>query len=265
MNLFAFLARAAVTQLRVLRTILVRDTRTRFGGKGGSFTYLVAIGLPLGHLLCLMLVPIFLHPSSPIGSEFAVFAATGVLPYILSLYPSRMMMLCLNDNAPLLQFPIVRPPDLIMARAAMEIVVALTVAMILLLLLYVANYEVVPVDSAEATAAIFSAIYFGVSVGFVSAVLLRLTPAWMFIQIGTMLSLYVSSGAFFLVRNLPASVRELISYNPLFHCVEWLRLAYFAGYGDEMLSRQYLLGVSTALVLFGMLLERLVRPRLLVT
>jgi len=262
MGLFEFFTRAAAVQFRVLRAILLRDTRTRFGGRGGSFTYFFAIGLPLSHVFGLMLVPVAFTVTTPLGTDFAVFAATGVLPYILCLYPSRMTMLCLVENKPLLAFPVVKPPDLIVARAMMEIVLAFSVTCVFLLLLYAANFDVVPADRAEATAAILGTIFFGISFGFASAVLLSLVPAWLFVHIILTIGMYIACGAFFLVRNVPTSIRDLIWYNPLFHCVEWLRLAYFAGYGGEMLSRSYLVGFSTVLLLAGMLGERLLRGRI---
>lgn len=264
MGQLKFFLRTAAVQVRVLRAVLLRDTRTRFGGRGGSFTYLMAIGLPLLHLFGLMLIPLAFTKVTPLGSDFAVFAATGVLPYILCLYPSRMTMLCLVENRPLLAFPVVKPPDLIVARALMEIAVALSVTLLFLLLLYAANYAVVPVNAAEATAAILGTIFFGISMGFASAIMMSLVPAWLFVHILLLIGMYLTCGAFYLVREMPAPIREFISYNPLFHCVEWLRLAYFAGYGGDMLSRSYLLGVATVILMAGMLGERLLRGRVVI-
>ncbi len=263
MALFEFYLEATAVQIRVLRAVLMRDTRTRFGGRAGSVTYLIVVGLPLLHLSGLMLIPVVFSKGTPLGPDFAVFAATGVLPYILCLYPSRWTMLSLVENRPLLAFPVVSPPDLIIGRALLEVVVALTVTLIFLLVLYAAGFEVVPIDAAEATAAILSTIFFGVSLGFVSAVMLSLLPAWLFVHILLTICMYITSGALFLVRDLPPFIRDLIWYNPLFHCVEWLRLAYFAGYGGDMLSKSYLLGFATALLFAGTLGERLLRGRIM--
>jgi capsular polysaccharide transport system permease protein len=247
-------------QIRVLRALLLRDTRARFGA--GFFGYLVAIGIPFIHLVCLMILPLIVDQIAPIGTDYALFVATGVLPYILCLYPARMTMLCLADSASLLGFPIVKPLDVIAARAILEIAVALTVTVLFLLVLLVIGIEVVPHDHAEATAAILSTIYLGVSIGTISAILLRVARTWLFIQIGLLILMYVTSGTFFWSRSLPAEIRQIIWYNPLFHCVEWMRLSYYEGYGDELLSRHYLLGVSTGILFASVLLERLIRGRL---
>ena len=265
MRLLRFYVKAATAQVRVLRAIILRDTRTRFGGAGGSLTYFVAIAIPLLHLLSLMVIPLAFTRTTPLGSNYALFAATGVLPYILCLYPSRMTMLAISDNAALLAFPAVKPPDLIIGRALMEIVVALTVIAIFLIILVAGDVDVWPPDPAEATVAVLVTIYFGVSLGFISAVLLRLSPGWVFVHLLLIIVMYIGSGAFFLARSVPAQIRELMWFNPLFHCVEWLRSAYFVGYGQDMLSKSYVLGFSTVLLLAGLLGERLVRGRLVMS
>lgn len=256
---FDYFARAAGQQLRVLQAVLRRDTRTRFGGGGRSFTLVLAIGVPLGHLFGLMMVPFALPHVTPLGTDYAVFAATGALPFILSLYPSRMIMLSLVENRPLLAFPVVKPPDLVWARAAMDIVIAFSVTLLFLAILSLAGFDMMPFDVAEATAAFAATIGFGVSLGFVSAVIMAIFRPWLFVHIVLMIGLHLASGALFLVRDLPESVRDVIWFNPLFHCVEWVRFAYFGGYGDEFLSRSYLLGFTLLLLLLGMLLERFVR------
>jgi capsular polysaccharide transport system permease protein len=247
-------------EARVIRALVLRDTRARFGS--GFFGYLVAIGIPFVHLLGLMAVPLLANQIAPLGTDYALFAATGVLPYILCLYPARMIMLCLVDSAPLLGFPIVKPLDVIIARALLEIVIAFTVTALFLLVLFALNIEVLPFDAAEATGAVVSTIYLGVGIGSISAILFKIVRPWMFIQIGLLILMYLASGAFFLPRLLPEDIRGFIWFNPLFHCVEWLRLSYYEGYGEELLSKQYLLGFSTALLLVAMLFERLIRGRL---
>jgi capsular polysaccharide transport system permease protein len=248
-------------QLRVVRALVLRDMRARFGA--GFISYLVAIGIPLIHLLGLMVVPLFANQIAPIGTDYGLFAATGVLPYILCLYPARMMMLCLVDSGPLLSFPAVKPLDVIWARALLETAVAFTVTLCFLFFLVLADIEVLPHNAAEATAAILSTIYLGIGLGFVGAIVFKLFRAWMFVQLLIVIVMYLTSSAFILPRLLPEEVRDIIWFNPLFHCVEWMRLAYYEGYGEDLLSRSYLLGFSSVLFAVGMLSERLIRGRLM--
>lgn len=252
---------ASAVQARVIRALVLRDMRSRFGA--GFISYLVAIGIPLIHLLGLMVVPLLANQIAPIGTDYGLFAATGVLPYILCLYPARMLMLCLVDSSPLMSFPAVKPLDIIWARALLETVVAFTVTLCFMLFLLLLDIDVWPHDLAQATAAILSTIYLGIGLGFVGAIVFKMFRAWMFLQLLIVIVMYLTSSAFILPRLLPEEIRAAIWFNPLFHGVEWMRLAYYEGYGEDYLSRSYLLGFATVLFATGMLYERLIRGRLI--
>jgi capsular polysaccharide transport system permease protein len=256
-------ASAIASQVRVIYALILRDMRTRFGR---SFLgYLVAIAFPLTHLLVLTASHVAIKRIAPVGTDHALFIATGILPYILCFYPARMIMLCIVQNHPLLAFPIVKPLDIMFARAALEVVIAFTVTIIYLLVLLTSDVEAVPLDAVEATAAILSTIFLGVGIGMLSAILYKLTRAWLAIQIGTMILLFASCGAFFVPTALSEEIRNILWYNPLLHSVEWLRLAYYEGYGEEMLSRQYLISVAVALFFISILGEKAIRGRIMMS
>jgi capsular polysaccharide transport system permease protein len=254
---------ALAVQIRVIYALILRDMCTRFGRT--FLGYIIAIAFPLTHLLALTASHVAIKQITPVGTDHALFIATGVLPYILCLYPARMIMLCIGQNHPLLAFPIVKPLDIALARAVLEVVIAFTVTIIYLLILLAADVEVIPLDFIEATAAILSTIFLGVSFGLLSALLYKLMRAWLAMQIAILILLFASSGAFFVPTTLPEKIRDILWYNPLLQSVEWLRLAYYEGYGDEMLSRGYLLSVATSLFFTSILGERAVRGRIMMS
>jgi capsular polysaccharide transport system permease protein len=248
-------------QLRVIYALILRDTRTRFGRTFGGWVIMVV--WPLTHGLLLMSGYYILHRVAPVGTDVSVFVGTGVLPYIICLYPARMMMMSLAQNQPLLNFPIVKSADIIIARGALEIINSLWVISLLCVIMYIAGIDFMPQRPEEAMLAILATIYFGFAIGFISAVFYKLARAWLGIQIGLFALMYISSGAFFVPAVLPPVVRDIIWYNPLFHAVEWLRSAYYEGYGNGMLNREYLLGCATMILFIGMLAERGVRGKLM--
>lgn len=245
----------------VIRALVLRDIRTRFGA--GFVSYLVAVGYPLSHLLALMIFPVLANRVAPLGTDYALYAATGVLPYILCFYPARMLHLCIVECGPLLGFPIVKPLDVLFARAVLETVVAFTVTILFLGVLFLFGLDIFPYDPAQATAAIMSTIFLGIAIGFIGAILFKLARAWFFVQIVLMIMMYVTSGAFFMPRMLSPELRYYLFFNPLFHSVEWLRLAYYKGYGDELLNRGYLLGYSLVLFAIALISERAIRGRMM--
>lgn len=244
-------------QARVVKALMLRDMRTRFGRT--LFGYVVIIGWPLSHLLILMSVYLLLRSMVPIGTSPAVFFATGVLPYILFLYPSRMIMLSIVQNSPLLYFPIVKSFDIILARGLLEAVTAFWVTAIFCFILILFRVDITPIFPEEALRAIFATIYLAFSLGFFSAVLYKIFRAWLVVHIVVIIGLYLTSGALFLPSALPDTVQYYLSFNPLLHSVEWLRAAYYDGYSYGLLSREYLLSFSTAFLFAGLVAERAMR------
>jgi capsular polysaccharide transport system permease protein len=254
-------AEAITVQARVIGALMLRDMRTRFGRS--FYGYVIIVLWPLTHLLVLMSVYLVVRQAIPIGTSAPVFLATGILPYILCLYPARMIMMSLVQNHPLLYFPVVKSFDVILARGILEIITAFWVIVILCLILFIFNIDFMPVLPEEAILAIAATIYLAFAIGFISAVLYKMIKAWLMIQIVLLIVMYFASGALIMPSALPESVQTFLWYNPLLHSVEWLRSAYYEGYSYGWLSRSYLLGFATALLFAGVLTERAVRGYIL--
>ncbi len=254
---------AIASQARVVKALMLRDMRTRFGRT--LFGYVIIIGWPLSHLLALMTIYLFLRSIIPVGTSPAVFFATGLLPYILFLYPSRMIMMSIVQNQPLLYFPIVKSFDVILARGLLETITSFWVTAVFCFILVLFRVDIVPVYPEEALLAIFATIYLAFSLGFFSAIIFKMFRGWMVVHIVFVIVLYFTSGALFLPSALPDTAQYFLWFNPLLHSVEWLRSAYYDGYSYGMLSKEYLLGFSTALLFMGFVGERAFRGILLQT
>jgi capsular polysaccharide transport system permease protein len=248
-------------QARVVGALVLRDLRTRFGRTFIGSTIVVL--WPLSHLGILMTAYLITRRVIPLGTDATVFVGTGVLPYILFLYPGRMIMLSVLQNKTLLGLPVVKSPDIILARSIVEVVAAFWVTAIFFLILYLCGVEVITHRIEDAILAILATVYLGFSNGWVGAVMYGIVRAWLAAQIGILIGLYLTSGVFFIPTNLPERLRDIIWYNPLLHAVEWLRSAYFDGYGYGMLSRSYLFFAASFILFVGLLLERALRGRLL--
>ena len=248
-------------QFRVVGAIVLRDLRTRFGRT--AFGSLIFVAWPLTHLCFIMAAFLLARRTLPIGTDPAVFVGTGVLPYILCFYPARMIMFALFQNKPLLGLPAVKAPDIILSRCIVEVTAAFWVTALFFLGLYLFGVDVIPHRPNDAVLAILATVYLGFALGWLGAVMYAAVRAWIVVQIGWLLGMYFTSGVFFIPTALPERIRNILWYNPLLHAVEWLRSAYYDGYGYGMLSRTYLL-VSATLILFaGLLIERAIRGRLL--
>lgn len=246
---------------RIFVAVLLRDLRTRFGRS--YISYLVAILWPLSHMLTILLSYVLVHRVAPIGDDPTLFAATGLLPYILCLYPARMITVAVNQNKPLLQFPIIKPNMLIFARATLEILNALIVTATMYAGFYVFGIKFEPNDLFDLFAGICCSIYLGVCIGFLNVVFYSVlgVPA-LIIMILILVGFYLTSGVFLPVAMFPKEAQEWDAYNPLFQSVEWLRTAYY-GTDSPHLDRFYIFFLSTVLLAMGMVGERLIRGRVI--
>ncbi|OYU46886.1 MAG: hypothetical protein CFE31_19370 [Rhizobiales bacterium PAR1] len=253
---------ALTVQARVIGAIMLRDMRTRFGRT--HIGYIIAVIWPLAHAGFILLGFTLANRVAPIGGDPVIFVSTGIVPYIMCFYPSRMMTFSIEHNKALLLFPIVRVYDIILARAILEFLTASLVFVIFSTIVALAfNVDIRPISYVDALFGVLASVYFGVCMGFVSTLLMSLAKIWNALQIIIMLFMYMSAGVLFSPSLVSADVQEWLWYNPLLHCVEWLRSAYFEGYANDFLSKPYVLGVSTLLLFIGLAGERFIRGKIM--
>lgn len=156
-------------------------------------------------------------------------------------------------------FPIVKPVDIMGARAVLEIVGScLMVAMAVIFLLVMGN-DPVPFDIPAAISAFAAALFLAVGVGSVVSVLVMINRMLMTVYSLSMILMYVLSGTLFVVSNLPAPIIKVLSWNPVLHCVEWMRTAYFPSYPTQVLDKGYPIKFALCSLLLGLFLERVLR------
>jgi len=249
-------------QSRVLGALVLRQLRTRFGRT--IFGPILLIVWPLSHALLLLIIFAFIRKAMSFGTDPAIFFATGVLPYILFLYPMRQIMqFSIGANRPLVSIPVIKPLDVLAAQAIVYIIISFWVAVLFMFILYLFGADVMPRRLDEAICAFLATIYLGVAIGCLGGVMFAISKVWIAIQILGGIVMYVLSGALWPPGHYPKQVIAIIWYNPLFHCVEWVRSAYYDDYGYGLLDRGYLLGFATVVLLVTLLLERGLRGYLL--
>jgi capsular polysaccharide transport system permease protein len=174
-----------------------------------------------------------------------------------------MMGYAIEMNKPLFLFPVVHALDIIISRAIIEFLTAFVVIALFWFLAVLAGVDLTPVNLETGAAAVLATVYFAISAGILNTIISSLMKFWHVIFILIMLLMYLTAGVFVLPTSLPENVRDIMWFNPLFQCVEWLRSAYYEGYGDTMLSRSYLLWIATSALFLGLLGERFIRGKLL--
>ena len=249
---------------RIFAASILRDMRTRFGRS--YYSYLLAILWPLSHISIICGVYYMTSKYVPIGDDPAIFVVTGVVPFIFCLYPARFMALTIAQNKPLLQFSIIKPLHLIFARSVLETLSAATVFFVFATMLTLGNIDIMPENIYRAALVIAVTIFLGLGMGSFGVVLGLVHPMVGVTVVVLVISLlYVTSGAFVSYNLFPENVRDVIWFNPLYHCVSILRSAYYEGFDADECSVYYVFFIGGIFWLVYLLGDRVYRGKLLGT
>lgn len=248
-------------QGRILLALMLRDVRTRFFGTALGF--MIAIAWPLSHTFIVLAINTMAGRAAPYGDSAALWFATGLVPFQAFNYTSRFTMMGIGVNKPLLGLPVVKATDILLARGLLEVLNAGVVILATMLIFAVLGIDFVPADPVAALSALGAALLLGFGWGLVNGVIAGMFPFWM-----TGFSLFVivmwfASGVFIVPDALPEVARYWLSFNPALQGVEWMRSAYYEGYGGGVLDKQYMIEFAVLSIAIGLAMERLLRSRIM--
>lgn len=245
-------------QSRILVALIIRDVQTRFFGNALGF--ILAIMWPVSHIFILILINGALGRPSPYGDSAPLFFATGLVPFMCFNYMSRFVALGVLMNKPLIGFPIVKVGDILIARAILEVLNAAVVVIVTVFILTAMGVNVWPPRPIEAMYAMLACFTLGLGFGIVNGVIVGIFPFWFTPFSLFQVILWIASGVVMVPDELPETARYWLSFNPILIGVEWMRSAFYEGYGlNELLDKPYLLGFAAVSILVGLTMERTMR------
>lgn len=252
---------AFASQSRVLLAVMLRNIRTRFFGHGLGF--LIAIAWPIVHTAIVVGLFALGSRTTPVGDSAVLFIATGAIQFMTFSYLSRFMLISVIVNRPLLSFPQVKVLDVLIASAILEILSSCLVLLLFIAIAWTMDVPFQPRDIIEASYAFGAAILLGVGFGLLNGVIALANHMWAVVYSLTVILLWMTSGIYFVADVIPDPYRTILSYHPVLQCTEWMRHAYYEGYGNIVLDRAYVLEFGAIMLCLGLAIERLSRGYLL--
>jgi capsular polysaccharide transport system permease protein len=241
--------RRRFASLRAIAALMLREMSTTYGRHPGG--YLWAILEPVGGILVLTFAFSFLLVNPPLGNSFALFYATGMLPFLIFITLTSRVSQAINFSRPLLAYPAVTWVDALVARAAVSGLTEIMAGTIVIAgILLVEDTRAIPDPTLIAGACGLAALL-GMSVGTVNAYLLTRFPIWQPIWSVLTRPLFVISGIFFTYDALPGALRDWIWYNPLVHVVGIMRAGFYPTYRWDYVSPLFVVVVSMVLLAIG--------------
>jgi capsular polysaccharide transport system permease protein len=240
--------------IRVIAALVLREMTTTHGQS--SLGYLWAILQPIGGIALLAIaISLFLR-APPIGDSFALFYATGVLPFTLFMDVQNSSMRALRANQQLLFYPEVSYLDAIVARFLLNMVTQALVVFLVLCGIVILFGLRVQVDLGLVCASVAITGFLALGIGTVNAVLIHLIPSWAQVWSVLMRPMFIASCIFFVFDDLPHWVQNILWFNPLVHVIGMMRAGVFTTYEGTYVSFAYPLGIAAVSLVVGLLALR---------
>jgi capsular polysaccharide transport system permease protein len=254
-------AEALRSKRNVMKAVILRDMRTRFFNHGLGF--LIVSLWPVAHMLILLMIYSTTGRRTPFGDSLYVFFATGLIPTLAFMYISRFMSFSLLLNRPMIAFPVVTVVDVIFGRAFLEVIAAFITLIFMFTIIYAIGDNPFPWNISEAVSAYLAVLILAVGVGVFTSVIVMFFPFFATMYSLILIVVYLSSGTLFVISSLPEVISKPLSYSPVVHAVEWMRVAYYPTYSTKILDKNYLLGFGISSLFIGLAIERVLRGKML--
>ena len=244
-----------MNQIYVLHALILHDIKSRWFGNGIGWA--LSILWPMVHIV--VIVALNAGRVAPYGSSMILYAAVAVIPYIACNYIGRFMLLGVIMNRAFLQYPIIKPLDLMISRAYLEVVGNFIGVGLVLLGISMMSIDVMPVDVTQAALAWCSSVFLGISFGIFSGTVVMAYPMFNLVYVFLIILVWVTCGIAIDPEVLPVQYGYWLSFNPVLHAVEWMKLAYYPNFHARLLDKSYLLTFGLVCLCAGLVMERTFR------
>lgn len=241
-----------IQHTRVTAALVIREAAARYGNKPGG--YIWAIVDPLAHVLLLTYLWQFIARAPAIGTDFALFFASGYMPFAAYQGMSAFVAGAVKANKNLFSYPVVAPIDAVAARYILQLLTSILVTVIVFA---VCTSEPEHFGNANVEAIVLSflcATLIGVGVGLANIALFNDYP--LYEKVFGLLNrpMFMISGVFFLPDGLPREAHGIVMWNPLVHVIMWFRTGIFPSYRANGLDLEYLALFTGITLMIGMTL-----------
>jgi capsular polysaccharide transport system permease protein len=238
--------------LRAIGALMLREMATSYGRSPGG--YLWAVLEPVAGIALLSAVFAMGFQAPPLGRNFVIFYATGLIPFLIFTTVSGRVGTALLFSRSLLAYPAVTVVDAILARFLLNAATQLLVACLVLGgIVIVFQTQTLP-DPGRIAAGLALAAALALGVGTLNCWMFARIPAWQ--QVWSILTrpLFLVSGVFFTLDSLPEPYRGWLWWNPLTQIAGLVRSGFYPGYRADYASPAYILAVALLPMILGLLM-----------
>ena len=237
---------------RAVFALILREMATRYGRSPGG--YIWAVLEPLGGIVILGFGFSLLVRTPALGTSFLMFFATGFLPFGMYSNLGGAIGRCINFSRALLFYPAVTWLDAVLARFILGVLTETFVMTIILTGLVLTTDTRTVLDINAIVLSVSLAAAMGLGVGLLNCVLFGLFDIWMSVWGILMRPMFLISGILFLYESMPATLQNILWYNPIMHVTGLMRRGFYTTYEASYVSVSYVLLFATICGFLGIVL-----------
>ncbi|MEP4194678.1 MAG: ABC transporter permease [Aliishimia sp.] len=240
--------------LRSIAALLLREMSTTYGKSPGG--YLWAVLEPIAGIALLTFVFSLAFHAPPIGDNFPIFYATGLLPYTLYVQLNTKLMVSIWFSKPLLQYPTISFIDAIISRFLLTLMTQIMVIYVVLTGLVVIFDPQVTIQPQLIFLSITMTAVIGGGIGTLNCLLISVFPVWQRFWNILHRPMFIISGIFFLFETIPEPYQSILWFNPIVHVIGMMREAFYPTYDAAYVSPTYVFGVGLSCLVVGLFFLR---------
>ncbi len=244
--------RRSFGSLRTITALTLREMATTYGRSPGGYVW--AILEPVGAIAILTVAFGLLLRSPSLGTNFAMFYATGYLPFALYTTLATKVAQSIRFSRPLLAYPSVTYMDAILARLLLNLLTQIIVFYIIITGLHMVYDLRTILDFPAIALSLCIATALGLGVGVMNCFLMSIMPIWENIWMIVNRPLFILSAVLFIYEDLPEFAREYLWYNPLVHMTGVMRTGFYPTYEATYVSLPYCFGIALVFMTLGLVL-----------
>ena len=189
-----------------------------------------------------------------LGTNFALYYATGMVPFVLYNDIANKVADSLQFSRPFMAYPSVSFIDSILARFMLNFLTQLMVACIVFSGLVATLDTRVILDIPLILLGMLLGAALALGIGTANCYLTMRFVIWRRVWSVLNRPLFIISCVFFLLETIPQPYRDHLWYNPLVHVIGLLRRGFYANYDAPYVSIGYVLLVAGVTFLFGLVM-----------
>lgn len=245
----------------VYRALFLREALSRLFSRRAAWAWLLLE--PMFHIGFMVAVFTMIRVRTVGGIDTMLWLVLGFLSFFLFRRTATQGTNAIGANRSLFAYRQVKPVDAVLARCALEALLMLMLAGVILVALALSGVTAMPHDPIAVMEAALGLWLLGTGFGLVVSVVTELVDELANVIDMLMTPLYLLSGVVLPLMVVPLPYRSWLMYNPVTHGLEALRLGFAPLYhAVPELSLLYLYGWALGLIFLGLALHVRFQQRL---